>query len=62
MLTQSVCLKKCTHVKIILKNLTQIKKTKHMPSGYGQLEYLGENAERYITFSVGISKEIDNGK
>ena len=33
-----------------------------MPYGYGQLEYLGENAERYITFSVGISKEIDNGK
>ena len=33
-----------------------------MPSGYGQLEYLGENAARYITFSVGISKEIDNGK
>ena len=28
----------------------------------GQLECLGENAEKYITFSVPISKELDNGK
>ena len=34
MLTESVCLKKCTHDKIILKNLIQKKKTKHTPSGY----------------------------
>ena len=27
-------MKKCTHAKIILKNLTQKKKTKHTPSGY----------------------------
>ena len=27
-------MKKCTHVKIILKNLIQTKKTKHTPSGY----------------------------
>ena len=27
-------MKKCTHVKIILKNLIQRKKTKHTPSGY----------------------------
>ena len=29
---------------------------------YGQLECLGENTEKYITFSVPISKELDNGK
>ena len=29
---------------------------------YGQLECLGENTETYITFSVPISKELDNGK
>ena len=29
---------------------------------YGQLEYLGENTEKYIIFSVPISKELDNGK
>ena len=29
---------------------------------YGQLECLGENSEKYITFSVPISKELDNGK
>ena len=34
MLTLSVCLKECTHVKIILKNLIQRKKTRHTPSGY----------------------------
>ena len=28
----------------------------------GQLECLGENKEKYITFSVPISKELDNGK
>ena len=27
----------------------------------GQFEYLGENTEKYITFSVPIKKEIDNG-
>ena len=34
MLTQSVCLKKYSHIKIILKNLIQRKKTKYTPSGY----------------------------
>ena len=29
---------------------------------YGQLECLGENTEKYITFSVPISKELDNRK
>ena len=29
---------------------------------YGQLECLGENTGKYITFSVPISKELDNGK
>ena len=29
---------------------------------YGQLECLGENTEKYITFSVPISKELHNGK
>ena len=29
---------------------------------YGQLEFFGENAEKYITFSVPISKKLDNGK
>ena len=29
---------------------------------YGQLECLGENSEKYITFPVPISKELDNGK
>ena len=29
---------------------------------YGQVECLGENTEKYITFSVSISKELDNGK
>ena len=29
---------------------------------YGQLECLGENTEKYITFSVPISKKLDNGK
>ena len=28
----------------------------------GQLECLGENAEKYTTFSVPIKKELDNGK
>ena len=28
----------------------------------GQLECLGENTEKYITFSVPIKKELDNGK
>ena len=37
MLAWSVCLKKCTHVKIILKNLIQRKKTKHTPSVYSLL-------------------------
>ena len=34
MLTRSICLEKCIHVKIILENLTQRKKSKHTPSGY----------------------------
>ena len=29
---------------------------------YGQLECLGENTGKYITFSVPISKELDNAK
>ena len=29
---------------------------------FGQLECLGENTEKYITLSVPISKELDNGK
>ena len=29
---------------------------------YGQLQCLRENTEKYITFSVPISKELDNGK
>ena len=28
---------------------------------YSHLECLGENTEKYITFSVPISKELDNG-
>ena len=28
----------------------------------GRLECLGENKEKYITFSVTISKELDNDK
>ena len=28
----------------------------------GRLKYLGENIEKYITFSVPIRKELDNGK
>ena len=28
----------------------------------GQFECLGENTEKYITFSVPIKKELDNGK
>ena len=28
----------------------------------GQFEYLGEDSEKYITFSVPIKKEHDNGK
>ena len=28
----------------------------------GQFECLGENAEKYITFSVPIKKELDNGE
>ena len=28
----------------------------------GQLEYLGENTEKYITFSVPVKKELVNGK
>ena len=28
----------------------------------GQLECLGENTEKYITFSVSIKKELDNNK
>ena len=28
----------------------------------GQLECLGEDTEKYITFSVPITKELDNGK
>ena len=34
MLTWSACLKKCTYVKTIMKNLIQRKKTMHTPSGY----------------------------
>ena len=29
---------------------------------YGQLEWLGKTTEKYITFSVLISKELDNGR
>ena len=29
---------------------------------YGRLECLGENTEKYITFSVPFSKELDNSK
>ena len=29
---------------------------------YGQLECLQENTEKYITFSVPVSKELDIGK
>ena len=29
---------------------------------HGQLECLGENTEKYITFSVPIKEELDNGK
>ena len=32
------CLKKCIHVKTILKNLIQRKKTEHAPSGYSRLK------------------------
>ena len=28
----------------------------------GQIECLGENREKYITFSVPIKQELDNGK
>ena len=28
----------------------------------GQFECLGENAEKYITFSVPVKKELDNAK
>ena len=28
----------------------------------GQFECLGQNTEKYITFSVSIKKELDNGK
>ena len=28
----------------------------------GQFEHLGENTEKYITFSVPINKELENGK
>ena len=28
----------------------------------GQFECLGENTKKYITFSVSIKKELDNGK
>ena len=29
---------------------------------HGQLECFGENTEKYITFSVPVSKELDDGK
>ena len=29
---------------------------------HGQLECLGENTEKYITFSIPIKKELDNSK
>ena len=35
---------------------------KHAKEFYGQLECLRENAEKYITFSEPISKELYNGK
>ena len=38
----------------IIKELAEVYK--------GQFEYLGENTEKYITFSVPIKKELDNGK
>ena len=28
----------------------------------GQIKCLGENTEKYITFSIPIKKELDNGK
>ena len=28
----------------------------------GQIECLGENTEKYVSFSVPINKELDNGK
>ena len=28
----------------------------------GPFEYLGENTEKYVTFSVPIKKQLDNGK
>ena len=36
---------------------------KHLPEAFkGQFECLGENTEKYITFSVPIKNEHDNGK
>ena len=29
---------------------------------YGELECFGENTEKYITFSVSVSRALDNGK
>ena len=37
--------------------------TKQLAEGFdGQLECLGENTEKCITFSVPIKKELDKGK
>ena len=36
---------------------------KELAEGFeGQFECLGENTEKYITFSVAIKKKLDNGK
>ena len=36
---------------------------KELAEGFeGQFECLGENTEKYITFSIPIKKELDNGK
>ena len=36
---------------------------KQLPKEFeGQFECLGENSEKYITFSVPIKKKLDNGK
>ena len=36
---------------------------KQLPKEFeGQFECLGENSEKYITFSVTIKKELDNGQ
>ena len=58
----------------ICKNYFKVKEHCHYTEKYrgeckrlakyfkGQSECLGENTEKYITFSVTIKKELDNGK